>query len=53
MNKSLIFAKSPIKRKLKTRWKSLNIKAFAIGAAVGTFVIIVMPGEWSNLMYMP
>jgi len=33
--------------------KSVNIKAFAIGAAVGAFVIIVIPDKWSNLAYMP
>ncbi len=26
---------------------------FAIGAATGAFVIIVMPDDWSNLAHMP
>jgi hypothetical protein len=34
-------------------WKRSNIKAFAIGAAVGALVAIVMPDDWSNLAYTP
>lgn len=37
----------------KRNWKSLNVKAFAIGAAVGALVAIVMPDDWSNLAYTP
>ena len=32
---------------------NLNNKPFAIGAATGAFVIMVMPDEWSNLAYTP
>lgn len=30
-----------------------SIKAFAIGAAVGAFMAVVMPDRWSNLAYTP
>lgn len=38
---------------LQGNWKSPNIRAFAIGAAVGALVAIVMPDDWSNLAYTP
>jgi len=34
-------------------WRRASIKAFAIGAAVGAFMAIVMPDRWSNLAYTP
>lgn len=37
----------------QSNWKRSNIKAFAIGAAVGAFVTIVMPEDWGNLAYSP
>ncbi|MBI4189941.1 MAG: hypothetical protein HY525_05320 [Betaproteobacteria bacterium] len=33
--------------------RRVSIYAFGIGAAVGAFVIIVMPDEWSNLADTP
>lgn len=43
----------PRARRDRISRRTVNIKAFAIGAAVGAFAMLVMPEEWANLAESP